>query len=40
MPYWLDSIKPDIEQEKNLIVGPGNSFKSLVKYLKGSDRYC
>ena len=34
MPYWLDSIKPDIESGKNvLIVAHGNSLRALVKYL-------
>ena len=39
MPYWLDSIKPDIESGKNvLIVAHGNSLRALVKYLdKVSD---
>ena len=39
MPYWLDSIKPDIESGQNvLIVAHGNSLRALVKYLdKVSD---
>ena len=39
MPYWFDSIKPDIESGQNvLIVAHGNSLRALVKYLdKVSD---
>ena len=39
MPYWLDSIKPDIESGHTvLIVAHGNSLRALVKYLdKVSD---
>ena len=39
MPYWLDSIKPDIESGHSvLIVAHGNSLRALVKYLdKVSD---
>ena len=35
MPYWFDSIKPDVESGKNvLIVAHGNSLRALVKYLE------
>tara|TARA_B100001175_G_C19267812_1_gene522635 strand:- start:169 stop:729 length:561 start_codon:yes stop_codon:yes gene_type:complete len=35
MPYWFDSIKPDIESGNNvLIVAHGNSLRALVKYLE------
>jgi 2,3-bisphosphoglycerate-dependent phosphoglycerate mutase len=34
LPYWMNSIKPDIESGKKvLIVAHGNSLRALVKYL-------
>ena len=34
MPYWLDSIKPDIEAGKNMfIVAHSNSLRAIVKIL-------
>ena len=34
LPYWFESIKPDIEKGKRvLIVAHGNSLRALVKYL-------
>ncbi len=34
LPYWNDSIKPDINKGKSvLIVAHGNSLRALVKYL-------
>ena len=34
LPYWFDSIRPDIVEEKKvLIVAHGNSLRALVKFL-------
>lgn len=36
LPYWYDSIVPDLQNGKTVIVGAhGNSLRSLVKHLEG-----
>lgn|SRR5690554_6148259 len=36
LPYWYDSIVPDLQAGKTVIVGAhGNSLRSLVKHLEG-----
>lgn len=39
MPYWVDSIAPDLKAGKTvLVVAHGNSLRGLVKFLDGMDK--
>lgn len=39
MPYWFDSIAPDLKAGKTvLVVAHGNSLRGLVKFLDGMDK--